>query len=509
MVTQYAQLVWLKLRHAKALFIRIMYMTGTDFAGDTNFTDRSYQVYVLLAAIGAVALTWLGVLDVVSSTFVTLGAPVAEAVFASLILLPVTVLPLFVVSSLRSSPIKLSHADISYIATSPVSVVVILHVELISALLPYGALGFIPGYFLTAGVQAVIPSVAPLSSAILLGLALLVVGFASWLPGLLRLFFRPFLSRALSALALLTALCPMALLFVYYFAQPLEFSLMLSIFNAFFVDIVLILVAVLIIVLVLLTVVASRLSATVLIEKNALYAELYSLRHLQFFDPNTYRLLSRRRKLSLRGPVIVLQGSVPQNLISRAVLSHVRQYEALVNIALMGFVAVPLGVLLLTSELSIMFFLLWTASLLGSSVGQRELTMVFRDDQRNRMLRDHLPFTTPMLLFMDSLPAALLASFASLATLCLLIPVSMHLLYCILYALLIIAAVIICTGLDHVQLSSRVSANVNGWRFSYELSFLLFSLGTMALSILNITLGVLAALLILVSYLQLLKQGRE
>lgn len=510
MISDYLQLSWLRLRHAKTRLTRILLVIGSDFSADKGLLERTYQLYALIALAMAIILTWLGVLNAVAAVFASLGASNAKALCRLSMLMPGLLLLLFSASCLRSSPIRLSHADISFVASSPVPAAVVMHVELACQTLLYGVSASFLGYLFATGLQAALPGVLPaIEFAVLAALLIIVVNLASWLTGLVRLLLKAPLNRIFSVMFMCVLLCAVLLLsgrimldpsaiawvdgFLFGLLPRITLALCVALCGAF------------IVAGVALTLLSTRLSTAVLISENALYAELYPVRHLQFHDPDSYASLRRRKKLALRGARIGLPGhSHPQTLFSRALLSHLRQQEGLPALLIMGAVLVPTGAFLLVNNLSPLLFLLWITALVAFPVSHRELTRVFREDQRNRMIRDHLPFDTTDLLFRDSLPAILFVGLVSLGTLALLVPFGWGLMLCMVFALLIVLAAVVCTGLDHVSLPLA-----NDRRLSYELSLLLFYAVVFMLSWFAPVLGVLGATVVLACYAMLLKRGSE
>jgi hypothetical protein len=242
-----------------------------------------------------------------------------------------------------------------------------------------------------------------------------------------------------------------------------------------------------------------------LIAENALYADLYPFRHLLFYDADSYASLRRKKKLAQRGSRISLPDNAsPRSLVTRSILSHVRQYEGLPSLLFFALIMAPLGALLLFGEFNLLVTMVWVLLLFTSPRGQRELTIVFREDQQNRMIRDHLPYNTLALLLFDSLPALVFSSLLSSLVLLAMLPIGFDLFFHIGFALFISLAVILCSGLDHVRFS------VANWRFSYECSLLSFVLVIFLLShLVTPATGILGALAMLAIYVFLIIRGVE
>ncbi|MFR9167955.1 MAG: hypothetical protein ACLVKI_04635, partial [Gordonibacter urolithinfaciens] len=158
----------------------------------------------------------------------------------------------------------------------------------------------------------------------------------------------------------------------------------------------------------LLALLAPRIDRTAVIVENALYADLQPFGPFSPLDPQAVADYRRRRKLAarlargvrFRLPLAFGAGV----LVSRAALSHLRQYGGLPSLLAFGASAAPLGVLALAGAGGPVTFLFWLAALVVFPQGAREATRAFRDDLRMRLVRDRLPFGTLSLLALDSLP---------------------------------------------------------------------------------------------------------
>ena len=94
--------------------------------------------------------------------------------------------------------------------------------------------------------------------------------------------------------------------------------------------------------------------------------------------------------------------------------------------------------------------------------GAREATRAFRDDMRNRLVRDRLPFGTLSLLVFDSLPAFVLTTVLACAACALAAPPGMPPLAAVGLAVLVNACTLAACGLDAVRLYAH------GPRLCYE-----------------------------------------
>ena len=145
-----------------------------------------------------------------------------------------------------------------------------------------------------------------------------------------------------------------------------------------------------------------------IVQSNALYADLQLMASWAAQAPITYEEQRRRRILAGRRPILSLpQTTGARLLVARALLSHLRQREGLKDLMEWGAFFVPAGAVLVASSADLGLRLMWMT--LGSlSLGRaRELTRVFRDDCRVRLVGDAIACSRTLfrLLLLDSLPA--------------------------------------------------------------------------------------------------------
>ncbi|MFQ9678348.1 MAG: hypothetical protein ACLRZO_15905, partial [Eggerthella lenta] len=198
---------------------------------------------------------------------------------------------------------------------------------------------------------------------------------------------------------------------------------------------------------------APRVDMTRVIDENSLHADLCRFGMLSPLDRNDIAEYQRRRKLADRPVRFSLpRGEGRLALVQRAALSHARQYDGLASLVMQGAFVVPLGVLALLGAGGPVLFVFWLPVAVLMPQGVREATRAFRDDARNRLVRDRLPFGVLELLAFDTLPAfaatTLLACGAVAATL----PGGTSLPLALALAVLVGAASLLCCGLDAVRL---------------------------------------------------------
>ena len=165
-----------------------------------------------------------------------------------------------------------------------------------------------------------------------------------------------------------------------------------------------------------------------IVQSNALYADLQSMASWAAQAPITYEEQRRRRILAGRKPILSLpQTTGARLLVARALLSHLRQREGLKDLMEWGAFLVPAGAVLVASSADLGLRLMWMTCCSLSLGRARELTRVFRDDCRVRLVGDAIarPRTLFRLLLLDSLPAVALTVLLGLvAVACLSLPFS-------------------------------------------------------------------------------------
>ena len=202
---------------------------------------------------------------------------------------------------------------------------------------------------------------------------------------------------------------------------------------------------------------------TVALRESVLFADLGRFGPLSPLGQDAVRDYRRRRKLAARRLRFRLpRGEGPAALVARAALAQVRRYDGLPSLLAQGAVVVPFGVLAIGGVGGPVLFLFWLQALLMMPQGAREATRAFRDDMRNRLVRDRLPFGTLSLLVFDSLPAFVLTTVLACAACALAAPPGMPPLAAVGLAVLVNACTLAACGLDAVRLFAH------GPRLCYE-----------------------------------------
>lgn len=127
--------------------------------------------------------------------------------------------------------------------------------------------------------------------------------------------------------------------------------------------------------------------------------------------------------------------------MQRAALSHARQYDGLASLVMQGAFVVPLGVLALLGAGGPVLFVFWLPVAVLMPQGVREATRAFRDDARNRLVRDRLPFGVLELLAFDTLPAFAATTLLACGAVAAMIPIGTSLPLALALAVLVGAAI--------------------------------------------------------------------
>lgn len=463
-------LLWLKVRHARTAIIRAGYYGATDIYADRSISDRLYQLYLALILAGCILACWVALLDTIFDTCAAMGPEFVRIVLQSMLSLPFAVLVLFGISYLRTPPLKLTFPDIAYLASSAMSTAAMALVGAAASALSAGAVVLLLGYVEGVGIQSALGSnMAPWSLAVPIAFWTTAAALGGWIVGLGRLS-RQRRGRRVYTLLSIFMLCLLTFAGVRGMGNAVQVgTITVSSFEDFMPALCAIAVFVVVGLLVIVTAVARHVDMTAVIEENALYAEMYPLRFMGTTDINSYHDIRRRKRVAQRGPFISLPlANGHMTLVSRALLSHLRQFDRLPNMMIWSGLIIPAGATLLLRPMEPGLFLPWMIMALVLSRGGKEVTRVFRDDRHNRLIGDHLPFATLGLLVLDSLPALILTMVLSTFATILVISSGVGSLWMIPIAIVFNLAVMLCGGLDDLSLPTI------RWQPSYDIGWFMF-----------------------------------
>jgi len=465
----YGLLLKLKTRHLRTAFSFIVGgIIGSDFQDDNSLSERLYQVYCLIFIGICVSLLWTALLRQTSEVFIALGASLTVTIFHMALFFFPLVFILTAVSCLRSCPITLSSPDISYVAASPIKPFSLIFCSMTTQVIGAGLIGFFTGYLFSVGLHNGLGLAIPVFGCAVLFMMFALVSFlGGWVLGVFRLCgnkSRSFSLIIVSVMLMLTAvITPLLLISGGHIGDGV--AIQTAIVGGYpLLSVVTFLVVV--IEFFLLRTISSRVSMTQVIDENALYSDMYSLRYMPLYDMSGYRDLRRRKQLAaqrLRFRLVFGSGQVA--LVSRSALSYLRQFKGALSLLLWGVILAPTAVYLLFSSfdpdgpvslvgpVSPAMWLLWAMVVIAFPAGAREMTRTFREDTQNKMIRHSLPFSTLRILICNAALPFAVVSLVSFTAIVIAQFTNPLLPWCLPVSLLINAAFLLCASLEGLFLS--------------------------------------------------------
>lgn len=436
-------LLWLRVRHARSTINRALFLFGVGVEAGGR-SERIYQLYALGLMAAWAVIMWSWLLDTVAGAFAGAGVEVAVLAVRAALAACMVVLVWTGVSRLRTSPLKLTHPDIAQVAASSVSTRAMVLVAMGAQVLVRAVMSAAVGFLLGAGAEvagAFGVGAAVGFAALGVVVAAAVTG-AGWLVGVVRLASGGWRTRQAVMIGVAVVVAAAAGAVLAFVVEPSVFAAVAAVVAlATFAALVL---------------VAPRINMTTVIRENALYADLQPFGAFSPLSEQAKADYRRRRKLATRRPrFALLPGEGRRALVARAVLSHVRQYDGLMALVIQGVGVVPLGVLAVLGTGGPLTFLFWLQVVALMPTGAREMSRVFRDDIRNRLIRDRLPFGVLELLVFDSLPAFALSTALACAVCALVAPLGVPVLGVVMLAVVVNACTLFTCGLDAIRLNPR------------------------------------------------------
>lgn len=215
---------------------------------------------------------------------------------------------------------------------------------------------------------------------------------------------------------------------------------------------------------------------TVLIQKLSRSAKLHEFDGLAQVDPMRYREMRRRTRMARRRPRLRLpEHEGARMIVSRACLSHLRQIEGLGDMLVWGSLTALLTQLMIGQH-TVGFLLMGLIAVLAFWNSGRYLTQVFRDDCRNPLISDHLPYGRDKLLVFDSLPAISLSTFVSVVLILIFASGPSDLVWSLWLAVMINVVTVLSGGFDVIETDGR-------WRIGFESGLLAFLIVVGSLSL--------------------------
>lgn len=288
-------LLWLRARHARSALNRTLHLVGAG-VDDGGWGERAYQLYAVGIMLVWAALMAAALVDAIQRVFVGLAAAVCSLAVQGALLAVALVLLRVGIAGARTTPLKLSHPDIAYLAASAVSARALAGVsagvQAFAGAAAGAALGFLLGVGLeSASVLAGAPAAVALAGAALAAAAVAL----GWVVGFVRLASDGWsgwrtAAAAFVLVAFAVSWCGVAL------AAGADALLAPATFAVLSVGGFLVL-AVAAIALALL---APRVDMTRVIDENSLHADLCRFGMLSPLDRNDIAEYQRRRKLADR-----------------------------------------------------------------------------------------------------------------------------------------------------------------------------------------------------------------
>ena len=334
-------LLWLRARHARSALNRTLHLVGAG-VDDGGWGERAYQLYAVGIMLVWAALMAAALVDAIQGVFVGLAAAVCSLAVQGALLAVALVLLRVGIAGARTTPLKLSHPDIAYLAASAVSARALAGVpagvQAFAGAAAGAALGFLLGVGLeSASVLAGAPAAVALAGAALAAAAVAL----GWVVGFVRLASDGWsgwrtAAAAFVLVAFAVSWCGVALAAgADALLAPATFAV-LSVGGFFVLAVAAIALALL----------APRVDMTRVIDENSLHADLCQFGMLSPLDRNDIAEYQRRRKLADRPVRFSLpRGEGRLALVQRAALSHARQYDGLASLVMQGAFVVPFGVL--------------------------------------------------------------------------------------------------------------------------------------------------------------------
>ncbi|MEG0666370.1 hypothetical protein [Gordonibacter sp.] len=493
-------LAWLRIRQARTTLLYLLCILGSDFQHDRSRGERMYQLYSVVVVGICLVLMWAALLSAAVDVFVLAGPEISSMLFFGALLVPVALFVGCGVDGLRASVVKFSRPDIAFIAASSLDARSVVAVGFatsgLAAALVAGFAGYLVGVCLDAGLGMV---VNPLVASFLGVMLVLAAEGGAWLVGVGRLVLERGRRRCAVVAALVVVGLALAFLCCWLVFRATPEILLIGTGPGVVCAGAAVLLAG---ELAALVVLVSRIDMTVVIEQNALYADLQPFGVLSPLDPALVSDYRRRRKLAGRRPILHLPAQMGgYALVARAALSMIRQFEGLPSLIMQGATAAPLGVLALSGFGGLIAFLFWAMMLLLVPQGVQVATRAFRDDVRVRLVRDRLPFDTLGLLVLDSLPSFVLVSVVSCVTVAFMPLPSIPLALGMALSVLMNAALFLSCGFDAIRLFPH------GPRPTYEMGALALVAVTLLLSFLPHPLLLLAGMAVVCAAVAMVVRG--
>lgn len=396
-------LIWLRWRQFKDTAIYWLRVMGYQ-PNERAFSQNLYVVYLLL-----IFAFWIYTVGgFVLTSAVSIGTRILPGDVSNLLIWGSQGIFLaqvwVIMTALRSTPIKLSFADMAWVASSPIRrsapvivgfarqsiiriVLLGIAFTLIAALVSYTFVGAEYGIVVARAVLVVIPMVV-------------FTWGVGWAIGLLRLI-DPRIGRLRFLWFLPLLLLPLA----YYFPDPFMWmgrGIALVIIGGAPVWFAPLLVGLAVGVSVVVLVLGDRVNMVHAADESALYARIQALGLMAWRNPDIQRRIFMQMRQASRKPFLHLpetQGVM--TFITRAGLSYLRHPDLLILTAAWGAAFTYFAVEIIVNNAPVQIWLLWLVAV--GLVPPTGLLHVFQSDRGEMFLRQFLPVDGLQLLIADIL----------------------------------------------------------------------------------------------------------
>lgn len=394
-------LFWLRWRQFRDGAIYWLRLLGYE-PREKSFMQNIYVLYLLgIGSIWFFAM-WAWAFD----TATHIGAALEPTTLGEILtLLPYGVLAVQVfamINALRSTPLKLSFADMAYIAGTPIvrSVPVLLGFirQMIVRSLLFGLMWALATVALLGPVNPPGDMSASLRVAGVVVLLVVMTWAAAWLLGILRLVY-PRVSR----LRVLW-LAPLLLVVVAYYAPDLVLwpgrAVILVMFDAAPVWIVLFMTLLAALLVIAFVLIGSRINMIQAVDESIVYARLAALGLLAWRMPDLQLRIRVQQSYISRKPWLKLpQAQGRAALVTRALVSYVRHPSLLLINFLWGAAMTYAVILILSNNLPPQLWIGWL--LVAGIAPPVGLLHAYRNDLQEPFLRQFIPYNGFQMLLAD------------------------------------------------------------------------------------------------------------
>ena len=146
-------LLWLRARHARSSLNRVLHLVGAG-VDDGGRGERVYQLYAVGIMLVWFALMVAALVDAIQGAFAGLDAAVCAFAVRGALLVPALVLLRVGIAGARTTPLKLSHPDIAYLAAGTVGSRALAGAAVAVQALGAAAAGAAIGFLLGVGLES-------------------------------------------------------------------------------------------------------------------------------------------------------------------------------------------------------------------------------------------------------------------------------------------------------------------------------------------------------------------